>query len=173
MRKALTVALCAFALTVGQTASADSSFSHLDPGGPADLPEQVPVNFVFLGYDEENIDVPTFLGALPESYQPVVRSRLFYGIDDPLGIDYTYDYEVTFTDSNYEDAFFGALTELAEEMPLTLFQSLYNAQENNVLDVSGNHWIDAPSVEEWLVEHPPSGVDTGQDTVFFVNWWGR
>jgi hypothetical protein len=173
MRKALTVAFCAFALALGQTANADPAFDHLAPGGPADLAEEVPVNFVFLGYDEADIDVDAFLEALPEGYAPVVRSRLFYGIDDPLGIDYSYDYDVTFTDAGYEDAFFGELAELAEAKPLTLFQSLYNQQRNNVLDVAGNHWIDAPSVERWLVDNPPDGVDTTEYTVFFVNWWGR
>jgi len=169
MRKALTVAFCAFALALGQTANADPAFDHLAPGGPADLAEEVPVNFVFLGYDEADIDVDAFLEALPEGYAPVVRSRLFYGIDDPLGIDYSYDYDVTFTDAGYEDAFFGELAELAEAKPLTLFQSLYNQQRNNVLDVAGNHWIDAPSVERWLVDNPPDGVDTTEYTVFFVN----
>ena len=172
MRKALLFVVSAFVLIVGQTASADG-FSHLDPGGPADLAEEVSVNFVFLGYDEGDIDVDGFRAALPESYRPVVRSRLWYGIEEPLGIDYTYDYEVTFTGADYEDDFFGALAALAVDKPLTLFQSLYNAQANNVLDVSDNHWIDAPSVEQWLVDHPPSGVDTGEYTVFFVNWWGR
>lgn len=79
--------------------------------------------------------------ALPTSYRPVVRSRFFYGIDDPLGIECSYDYDVTFTDGNYEDDFFQELMELAEPKPLTLFQSLYNQQRNNVLDVADDHWI--------------------------------
>ena len=173
MRKVLLLLLCAFLVGVGQTVSADPTFDHLDPGGPADLDEQVPVNFVFLGYDDSDIDVTGFLGALPGSYEPLIRSRLFYGIEDPLGIDYTYDYDVTFTDVTYENAFFAELSDLADPMPLTLFQSDYNAQQNNVLDVSDNHWIDAPSVEQWLVENPPDDVDTGENTVFFVNWYDR
>jgi hypothetical protein len=173
MRKALVLVFASFLLVLGQTASADPEFDYLNPGGPAVLAERVPVNFVFLGYDERDVDVGAFLGALPESYEPVVRSRLWYGIEDRLGIRYTYDYEVTFTGDDYEADFFGELARLAEPKPLTLFQSLYNAQRNNVLDVRDNHWIDAPSVERWLAQNPPPGVDTDEYTVFFVNWWGR
>ena len=42
-----------------------------------------------------------------------------------------------------------------------------------MLDVAKNHYIDAPSVERWLIGHAPAGVDTTQDTLFFINWWGR
>ena len=38
-----------------------------------------------------------------------------------------------------------------------------------------NHWIDAPSVEQWLADNTQDmlGVDTQQYTIFFVNWYGR
>jgi hypothetical protein len=42
-----------------------------------------------------------------------------------------------------------------------------------MLDVSDTHYIDAPTVERWLARHPPAGVDTRRDTVFFVNWYGQ
>ena len=54
------------------------------------------------------------------------------------------------------------LSRLAEPAPLTEFQQAYNDQENNVLEVAGNHHIDAPTVERWLADHPPAGVDTRQ-----------
>jgi hypothetical protein len=40
-------------------------------------------------------------------------------------------------------------------------------------EVTDNHHIDAPTVERWLADHPPAGVDTRQNTIFFVNWYGR
>ena len=36
-----------------------------------------------------------------------------------------------------------------------------------------NHFVDAPTVEKWLIDNAPPGVDTRRDTIFFVNWWGR
>ena len=42
-----------------------------------------------------------------------------------------------------------------------------------MLDVEANHFIDAPSVEKWLIDNAPAGVDTHRNTIFFINWWGR
>jgi hypothetical protein len=58
---------------------------------------------------------------------------------------------------------------------LTLYQDWYNQQNARSLDVTGNHWIDAPSVEQWLADNSGAalGLDTSQYTVFFVNWYGR
>jgi hypothetical protein len=103
----------------------------------------------------------------------VVRSRLFYGVTERPGISYTYDYDVTYASSGYEDRFFSALSRLARPAPLTAFQQAYNDQANNVLEVTDNHHIDAPTVERWLANHPPAGVDTSRNTIFFVNWYGR
>ena len=62
---------------------------------------------------------------------------------------------------------------MADPQPLTLYQQQYNDQNTNVLDVTDNAWIDAPSVEQWLIENAPGGIDTSEDTIFFINWWGR
>jgi len=154
-------------------AGAKQGFESLDPGGPADFHEEVPVNFVFVGYDRDLVDEERFLRGLPNRYRTVVRSRLWYEKVDFLGLDYTYDYNTHYADAAYEDRFFGHLASLAEPAALTEYQALYNDQEKNVLDVKGNHFIDAPSVERWLAEHPPSGIDTSENTIFFVNWYGR
>jgi hypothetical protein len=150
-----------------------ASFLHLNPGGVSDLPETVPVNIVFVGYEPSLVNESSFLSALPATYEPIVRSRYFYGITETLGLQYEFAYAVTFTSTAWEDAFFAALAGLATPAPRTLFQDLYNAQANNVLDVGANHFIDAPSVEQWLIDHAPPGVDTERNTVFFINWWGR
>jgi hypothetical protein len=146
---------------------------HLDPGELADLRERVPVNFVFVGYERDSVDPGEFLSGLPDEYRPVVRSRLPYGITDFLGLRYTYDYNVTYASSSYENAFFSELLRLARRARLTEWQRAYNEQSSNVLDVSGNHLIDAPSVERWLAHNPPEGVETTENTIFFVNWYGR
>ena len=56
--------------------------------------------------------------------------------------------------------FFCGSLGLATPAPRTLFQDQYNAQIHNVLDVGANHFIDAPSVEKWLIDNALPGVDT-------------
>jgi hypothetical protein len=148
-------------------------YTHLNPGGQPRLAERVPVNVVFVGHEPARVPRSSFLAGLPTRYEPVVRSRLLYGVEEKLGLRYDYDYRVSYTDGRYEDRFFGQLKRLARPAPLTEYQALYNEQQGNVLDVTANHHIDAPSVERWLAKNPPAGVDTRRDTVFFINWYGR
>jgi hypothetical protein len=174
----LSVGAMVAALAAGVAPASGASASaprlrNLDPGGPARLSERVPVNLVFVGYGRDQVSERRVLAGLPKRYRPVVRSRLLYGVSERLGISYTYDYDVTYASSGYEDRFFSALSRLARPAPLTELQQAYNDQEQNVLEVTDNHHIDAPTVERWLANHPPTGVDTGQDTIFFVNWYGR
>ncbi|MEU8239649.1 hypothetical protein AB0C07_15510 [Actinoplanes missouriensis] len=149
------------------------NLSYLDPGGQPRLVEKVPVNVVFVGYEPAQVAKSAFLAELAPSYEPVVRSRLSYGVTEKLGITYKYDYKVSYADSSYENRFFGKLKQLAEPAPLTAFQEAYNEQAKNVLDIPDNTAIDAPSVEKWLAFNPPRGVDTRRNTVFFINWYGR
>jgi hypothetical protein len=72
----------------------------------------------------------------------------------------------------WENAFFGYLESIAQAKPRTAFQDEYNAQDGK-LDVGQNHRIDAPSVEKWIIEHPPAGVDLAEPTIPLVNWKDR
>ena len=156
----------------GVDAAAD--FTAIRPGSKARLKERVPVNFVFLGYDEKDIDRGKFLKGLPDRYRPLVRMPAFlYGIDHYLGLDYSYDYRMRFTDGSYEDRFFAFLSKAGHPTPPNTYQQLYNAQEKNVLEIERNSTIPAADVEKWLVENPPAGVDPTEDTVVFINWHGR
>jgi hypothetical protein len=165
-------ALLASTFLFSSGASAQDN-GHLQPGETAKLRETVPVNFVFVGYEPDDVSQSRFLSGLPDKYRPVVRSRLYYGIVEYLGITYTYDYDVQFADDEFEDSFFGELSRLARPAPRTQYQNDYNAQDNNVLDVGQNHFIAAPLVERWLADNAPESVDTSENTVFFVNWYGR
>lgn len=167
------ILVLAVVVALAPIGSAQAVFEHLRPDHRAWLPETVPVNFVFVGYTRDEVNRKAFLAGLPDAYRPLVRSRLFYGIREPLGLRYTFEHRVTFTSPGFEDAFFGELAALSQPADRTEFQRLYNQQEGNVRTVRHNHFIDAASVEQWLIEHPPSGVDTTRDTVFFINWWGR
>ena len=167
------LAIVAGLVSIPSAAGARGSFGHLNPGGVTPLRERVPVNFVFVGYEPGQVHRAGFLSKLPDRYRPQVRSRIFYGLPSDMGIGYRYDYDVTYTDAAFEDQFFGALDGLAHAAPLTSFQQDYNDQKTNVLDVTDNSFIDGPSVERWLIDHAPAGVDTTEDTIFFINWWGR
>jgi hypothetical protein len=168
------LALVIACLVVG-TARAQEAGSGLNPGGKANLNERVPINFVFVGYEPDDVNGAQFLAGLPEEYRPVVRSRLFYGASREqaaLGINYTYDKRVFFADDAYATRFFDFLRGIARPADLTLYQQEYNDQENNAVEVGGNHLIDAPTVEQYLLRNAPAGVDTSRDTIFFINWWG-
>ncbi|MGH3039257.1 MAG: hypothetical protein ACRDLZ_07620 [Gaiellaceae bacterium] len=160
------------ALAAASTAGA-AGFPNLQPGErTADLRERVPVNIVFVGLEPGQVRKSEFVAGLPDRYKPIVRSRLFYGVVEELGIDYRYDVDVTYAGASWENGFFAALSGLAAPADRTDFQEAYNEQVGT-RDVGQNHFIDAPSVEKWLIDHAPPGVNTRENTIFFVNWWGR
>ena len=91
---AVSVGAMVAALAAGMSPASGASASppglgNLDPGGPARYREQVPVNLVFVGYEPDQVHKGSFLAGLPSSSRPVVRSRLWYGITERLGITYT------------------------------------------------------------------------------------
>ena len=57
---------------------------------------------MFVGYERDQVSKRRLLAGLPRSYEPLNRNRLFYGVTEPLGIRYTYDYEVTYAGAGYE-----------------------------------------------------------------------
>src|SRR5262245_26903875 len=74
-----------------------AGFTNLDPGGPANLVEEIPVNIVFVGYEEDILNLDDFLAVLPTFHNPVVYFRRAAGTNEEAGLHYTYDYNVTFT----------------------------------------------------------------------------
>ncbi|WP_338025616.1 hypothetical protein [Actinoplanes awajinensis] len=140
----LVVALVAASAGPAGAVGAAPRLGCLDPGGQPRLAEKVPVNVVFLGYTPAQADKNKFLAGLAEKYEPVVRSRLSYGVTEKLGISYTYDYRLTYTNKAYQDTFFKQLGKLATPAPLTAYQQECNDQAKNVLDITGNNTIDAP-----------------------------
>lgn len=155
------------------------TLTTLEPGGFRAIEQDLTINVVFVGYEPGggamDIDETAFLDELPSMYRTVNRYPSFYFGNQFLGLDFNYNYNLVFADSTFEDNFFGYLGSIADSMPLTLYQELYNTQAASSLDVTDNHWIDAPSVEQWLADNAETmlGVDTQQYTIFFVNWYGR
>ena len=133
------------------------ALTTLQPGGFQDIHQRLTVNVVFVGYDEgdgiTDIDEGAFLAGLPGTYDTVSRYPALYGLDASLGLQFSYDYNLVYADAGFEDAFFGYLGGIATPAPTTLFQSAYNDQSANYLDVTDNRWIDAPSVEQWLADN--------------------
>jgi hypothetical protein len=171
-RVALVGAMVAGAI-FGAPAVAGASGDGLEPGGLTDFDERVTVNVVFVGFDEGDAPWKAVRAQLPSDGEPIVRSRAFYGIDEPLGLDYSYDYRPYYTSRSWEDAFFSYLSSIAVAKPLTEWQQAYNDQVRNTLNVTDNRWIDAPAVEKRLIDTAPAGVDTRRPTIFFINWYGR
>ena len=131
------------------------------------------MNIVFVGYEPTLVSQSDFLAALPQTYKPIVRSRFPYGVIEELGLSYQFSYNVTFTSTTWENSLFAALSSLAAGAANAVSGSVRLPQIKNVLDVGANHFIDAPSVEKWLIDNAPAGVDTRRNTIFFINWWGR
>jgi len=192
MRRTLLTPLVVACAVLSIGVASAGAYSNLKPGsGQAGLTEQVPVNFVFVGYDMTKVDPAKFLAELPPelgdattnpSYRAIVRSRLWYGVKEFLGLDYTYDYSIIDAPASFETDLFGYLSTIAVRQSavpteagrdITLFQQQYNDMQKNVLDVSQNYFIDAPSVEKWLVANSTGLVDTTRNTIFFINWWGN
>jgi hypothetical protein len=155
------------------------TLTTLEPGGFQNIEQNLTINVVFVGYDPGNgpmeINDAVFLSDLPSTYRTVNRYPSFYFGNEFLGVDFKFDYNLVYADQSFEDSFFGYLDSIATPMSLTLYQDLYNQQSARTLDVTDNHWIDAPSVEQWLADNTNTmlGVDTSEYTVFFVNWYGR
>jgi hypothetical protein len=158
------------ALAAGSTANI-AAYTALNPGGVTPLNETVDVNVVFVGMSPNTSVVDD---TLPATASPKTRYKLFYGLDSQaeLGINYTYNYSFFDTSLAWENSLFAYLTSIKQAKPRTLYQDLYNEQAGS-RDVGQNHWIDAPSVEKWLIANPPAGVDPTKPTMFFLNWFGR
>lgn len=160
----------------GQAQDADTT--GLKPGETVVYRQTIPVNIVFVGFDRDDIAVSDVRAALPAGYTPKVRYPLFYGLPGRnMGLRFDFEYKPIFTDQAFEDAFFGYLASIATPGAPTLFQQLYNGNENNVLDVSGNvGYIDAPSAEQWLMTAGQQQLGINPDrsyTVYYINWYDR
>ena len=76
VRLVLLACVAALCLVPGASVGQEGGgYQNLEPGRRADLHERVPVNFVFVGYERDDVDLGGFIGGLPEEYKPVVRSE--------------------------------------------------------------------------------------------------
>lgn len=164
--------LLVLSLVMVSPAVAKNNERGLQPGEFVTYEQQVPINVVFIGYPRNTINREEILDVLPETYAPVVRYPLFYGAPGrDMGLRFHFDYNVTFAGQNLTNRFFRYLQQIGTEGEPTLFQGMYNDQENNILDVTGPVlYIDAPSVEKWLARQFEK--EKGY-TIVFINWYSR
>ena len=140
-------AFCVLAGLLGASVAqgAGPSLTTLAPGAFREIPQNLNVNVVFIGFGGAaplNINTTAFKAPLPTTYKAIHRSPNFYGIKQLVGNAFTFDYNIVMADAAYTDDFFAFLASEATPAPLTLFQVLYNAQ-NGAVDVVNNHFIDA------------------------------
>ena len=145
----------------------------LRPGKHITFQQNIPINVIFIGYERSSIDRKALRQALPATYTPIVRYPAFYGVSGrDLGLKYKIHYNISFAEKGFTNRFFSYLQEIGTPGDLTLFQQLYNDQENNVLDVTGPVlYIDGPSVEGWLADNLK--VKPQSYTMVFINWYSR
>lgn len=167
------------ALYASASGRADRGFVALNPGGPANYEERLPVQIVFVGYTRAQVNESVFRSQLAAAGDPIVRARAFYDVMEPVGIHYDYDYTITYASAGWENNFFARLASLAvpessvDGRTRTLYQDAYNLQAKRKATIGINWFIDGPSVEKWLQEHAPDGIDSARNTVYFINWFGR
>jgi len=164
----------------GVTYAATPTFTTLQPGQFREINQTLPINIVFVGYEQgtgpRDINESAFRFWLPQTYHSVNRiPNDVYGLNSPTGLAFNYSYNLVYANAAFENAFFGYMNSIAQAQPRTILQEWYNTQHARSLSVGQNYEIDATSTEKWLGNNAPSllGIDTTQYTVFFVNWYGR
>ena len=133
-------------LVVVSPASARDNQQVLQPGEVITFEQKVPINIVFIGYDQNTINTQEVLDVLPATYAPIVRVAPFYGLPGRnIGLQHNFDYRITFAGKDLTNRFFRYLRQIGTKGDPTAYQLMYNDQESNVLDVTGPVlYIDAP-----------------------------
>jgi hypothetical protein len=173
-RRSAPAAVAAALLTSWSFAApAAPRFEGLKPGEFVTQQLKVPVRIVLIGFEDLAVDETTIRAILPASYDPVVRYPRYYGLSGrALGLHYDFGYTIVQKNPAFAKRFFSYLASVGREGPQTFFQTLYNAQARNLLDVTPNVlYVDAPSVERWLEANDRR--DERGYTIYLVNWYGR
>ena len=169
---AVSVAFHGFA-AAGGTSDQKPRFEGLKPGEFVTRDLDVPVRIVLIGFERNAIDTDVLRSWLPAAYRPLVRYPRFYGLNGrDLGLEYSFRYKIVSKGEGFERRFFEHLARIGVEGPRTLYQTAYNDQASNLVDVADRVlYIDGPSIEDWLDKNDPK--DGYRYTIYFINWYGR
>lgn len=173
---AMLFVVSSFAFAI-QPSSAE--LTTLTPGVPATITQTLDINVVFVGIQPAWIDMPTFNSWMLPHYSTVVRSRLWYGIVEPLGLEFDFVYHVSFATPAFEAALFAYIPTVSYPGALYSRQLWYNALplgqkygSSYIIPGPPNNYVDAAAVEAWLEANalPMLGVDAVNEyTLFFIN----
>lgn len=179
------VILVVLALVGYRVIDATPSFSTLQPGQFREINQNLPINIVFVGYHQgsgpQNINEAVFRAGLPHRYRTIDVGPSSYipNLNESnavwIGNSFDYNYNVVYANQVFEDAYFNYLPSISVPCFVTAYQEYYNTQHSRTLDITSNICVEATSAEAWLAENAPPmlGVDTAQNTVFLINWYGR
>ncbi|HSU24836.1 MAG TPA: hypothetical protein VLI65_02535, partial [Pyrinomonadaceae bacterium] len=161
------------------TPAAPPAFTTLQPGQFREIEQNLQINIVFVGYRTfGSVNRSVLLNNLPHTYRTINRYPSIYksnGDVEFAGNKFNFTYNIVNSTQAFDNAYFGYLSSIAVPKPRTVYQELYNQQPARRLNVGQNYQIDSTLAERWLAENAETGlgVNTRQNTVFFVNWFGR
>ena len=172
-----TLLACVVAVFTFAPASAQPTFTTLQPGQFREIEQNLRINIVFVGYRTfANVNTAFLLANLPKTYRAVNRAPSGEtGQLDFSGNKFTFSYNIVNSTQAFDDAYFAYLNTIAVPKPRTLYQDLYNQEPARRLTVGQNFQVDSVLAERWLAENGETmlGINTTQYTIFFVNWFGR
>jgi hypothetical protein len=165
--------------TQGQ-ASADSPvpprLTAINAGHPTLRVTPIDVNIVTIGYPPGSIDTSRLVSMLPVDGTPILEFPAFRGHVYAAGDEYRYQYRVLSAGRVLEDAFFDHLARAGTVGAPDYYQSAYNAQVHNSLDVGPKvRFIDAQDTERWLETNAEASLNINPHdyTVFLIDWYSR
>ena len=161
MKRRLGSLVAAFALVVGLVPTvvlaAPIQTAALHPGQTVTFTQRVPINIVFLGYEQGQINTQAVMNQLPGAYEPVVRYP--HSTASRVGIWGCTSTSITTRASPapvLRIRFFPYLKNIGTPRDLTDYQAAYNDQEKNVLDVK-----DRVLVHRWTQRRRLAGPEPG------------
>jgi hypothetical protein len=166
--------LAALALLVAPAAASPAAPPGLQPGKVVVQQLEIPVRIVLVGFEDQAVDERALVRSLPRTYRPVARYPRFHGRGRPLGLEYRFRYDVVRKGRRFQDALSAYVKRIGVREGRTLYQTLYNEQTRNVVDVPASvlH-VDAPLVEKWLVENDADPSGGRGYTLYFLSFYGR
>lgn len=144
-------------------------------GAPRLRVTPIKVNVVLIGYQPGAVDLTRLVGLLPHSGVSLLRDPIYYG--PTPGVDQMqYRYATRVAGRAFDDAFFNHLAHSGSVGAPDFYQTSYNNQVHNSVDV-GPHvrYIDAQDTESWLERNADRtmGINPNDYTVFLINWYCR
>ena len=134
------------------------------------------MNIVTIGYPRGSIDTNRLVSMLPVDGTPIIEFPAFRGRSYAVGDEFRYQYRVLSADRALEDAFFDHLAHGGTVGAPDFYQSAYNAEIHNSLDVGPKvRFIDAQDTERWLEDNAEASLNINPRdyTVFLIDWSSR